>query len=188
MTEIWKDISGYAGLYQVSNKGRVRSVDRLVKYTLKGNERVRRCKGKLISQHDASGYKFVELNDHAKKTYLVHRLVALAFLPNPHNKETVNHIDGDKYNNCVDNLEWATSSENIKHSFLLGLRDTDNVRNARNKAAMSNAVKIRCIETGQVFDSINSACSHFHFPASSIYFGDKQIIRKHEYHFERVVV
>lgn len=110
--EIWKPIEGYEGLFEVSDRGNVRSLD---KYDRNG----RFWKGKTLSKNVvSSGYHRVVLcvNNCSKHMY-VHRLVADAFIPNPENKETVNHKDGDKTNNAVDNLEWATQGENIKHSF-----------------------------------------------------------------------
>lgn len=71
------------------------------------------------------GYYYINLwKDGKYHTYTVHRLVALTFIPNPENKECVNHIDGNKLNNCIDNLEWCTRSENDLHAFRLGLRKT----------------------------------------------------------------
>lgn len=124
--EAWKEIKGFEGLYEVSNTGRVRSVDRIV--TSK-NGRKLPCKGKklffTISKIDSKGHKpraRVQLwkNNNA---YLlqVHRIVACAFVPNPGNKKTVNHIDGNPMNNHAGNLEWATHSENQKHAYDNGL-------------------------------------------------------------------
>ena len=103
MDEIWRDIEGYEGLYKISNKGRVKSL----KW---GKERI------LRPGIDGYGYMFVCLcNDNVMKYFKLHRLVAQAFIPNLYNKPQVNHLDENKKNNCVDNLEWATAKENINY-------------------------------------------------------------------------
>jgi hypothetical protein len=121
--EIWKDIIGYEGLYQVSNYGRVKSLDKVVK--CKGNKtKLNKSKIKKIYQHR---YNQVHLTDgKIEKCHKVCRLVAKAFIPNPQNKLTVNHIDGNKLNDCVSNLEWATHSENLKHAYATGLKFPSN--------------------------------------------------------------
>ena len=122
MEEIWKDIEGYEGIYQVSNLGRVRSLDRLVPAACalsKGNQVVNYLrKGVILKPHIAgkSGYQYVALSIGDKPKYCrVHRLVACAFIPNPDNLPEVNHIDEDKSNNRVDNLEWVTHIQNEHH-------------------------------------------------------------------------
>ena len=122
MEEIWKDIAGYEGKYQVSNMGRVRSLDRLVPAACalsKGNQVVNYLrKGVILKPHIAgkSGYQYVALSIGDKpKNYTVHRLVARAFVQNFNNKPEVNHIDEDKSNNRADNLEWVTRIENEHH-------------------------------------------------------------------------
>ena len=107
--ETWKDVVGYEGLYRVSNLGRIRSF-------VRGGQRG--CILALTTHRQ--GYKIVKFYD--RKSYLVHRLVAESFIPNPEDKATVNHIDGNKANNRISNLEWATQSENNKHAFLTGLK------------------------------------------------------------------
>ena len=104
--EIWKPIEGYEGLYEVSNLGRVRSLDRFY---------YRLHKGKVLSPtKDRYGYLTVTLNCNGKsKTIKIHRLVAQAFLPNPDNLPQVNHKDEVKSNNCVDNLEWCSAKYNV---------------------------------------------------------------------------
>lgn len=114
MKEIWKDVKEYEGLYQVSNFGRVKSFPR--NGTIK-QERM------LKQTIDNNGYLIVGLhkNNTAKKV-CVHWLVANAFLPKKENDEVINHIDGNKLNNNLDNLERCTQKHNIRESFRLGLQ------------------------------------------------------------------
>ena len=110
MQEIWKDIEGYEGTYQISSLGNIKSLPR------KTNNQF--YKGIYLKQTLYKGYLKVQLSNHSKsKWFLVHRLVAMAFIPNPQNKPQVNHIDGNKSNNKVSNLEWVTGSENQIHSY-----------------------------------------------------------------------
>lgn len=101
LNEIWKDIKGYEGLYQVSNFGRVMNVK----------------KNKLVKQEIIhNGYVRVTLFNNGKpKWFFIHRLVAIAFIPNPHNYPQINHKDENKLNNCVDNLEWCTAKYNSNY-------------------------------------------------------------------------
>lgn len=111
--EIWKPVVGYEGFYEVSNFGRVRSIDRYVSHSRNPNYKVLK-KGKLLSEKDnGHGYKAVHLtvNNITKDKY-VHRLVAQAFLQNPNDLPEVNHKDENPANNCLDNLEWCTSQYN----------------------------------------------------------------------------
>ena len=107
--EVWKDIKGFEGIYKVSNYGRIKSI---IRY-----------KRMMKTALDKSGYLKICLTDskHKKHTIKIHRIVAENFIPNTENKEQVNHIDGNKENNRVDNLEWCTQSENMKHAFRNGL-------------------------------------------------------------------
>lgn len=119
MDEIWKDIPGYEGIYQVSNMGRVRSIDRrrLVKNCY-GRMSYRTDKGREIAQTDnGNGYLIVSLRKDVRKNHYVHRLVADAFCVRTDNAaNVVNHKDYDKANNHADNLEFVTVKENIVYS------------------------------------------------------------------------
>jgi DNA-binding transcriptional regulator YiaG len=110
MKEIWKDISNYEGLYQVSSYGRIRSLDHI--------DRLGRLKKSCVLslRGHSSGYKLVNLYRNSKRrSYRIHRLVAQTFIPNHNNLPEVNHKDGNKSNNFIDNLEWVTSKENSDH-------------------------------------------------------------------------
>ena len=115
--EVWKDVVGYEGRYMVSNLGNVKSL----LYRGHSGEHLM-----SITKHH-TGYSIVSLGKNPKKQGLVHVLVASAFIENPENKPFVNHIDGDKSNNRVDNLEWVTSKENVQHAIRTGLRNPHNV-------------------------------------------------------------
>lgn len=118
---MWKEIEGFEGFYEVSNKGEIRSLDREVMF----KHKTRFYKGAIKKQQTgANGYKIVKLYKSDKKqyTFSVHRLVANAFLDKPSYAECINHKDGNKTNNNVDNLEWCSYSHNNKHAFEIGLR------------------------------------------------------------------
>lgn len=121
--EIWKDVVGYETLYQVSNLGRVKSLDMKLPYKRHSKTTFRIRKGKILSTVKMrNGYLRVEMSNNAKhKLNLVHRLVAQAFIPNPNNYEQVNHIDGNKENNNVNNLEWCSCKNNMEHAWQNGL-------------------------------------------------------------------
>lgn len=113
MNEIWKDIEGLQGFYQVSNLGKVRSVDRHIKYS---DKRSHRYEGKILLTKINRGYEYLSVSINSKSmTFKVHRLVAQAFIPNPNNYPQVNHIDENKLNNHAENLEWCTSEYNNQY-------------------------------------------------------------------------
>lgn len=158
MEEIWKDIKGYEGLYQVSNLGRVKSLPRVVNH---GNYVYKR-RGRIKLSFNSKGYDFIKLHkDTHRKVYLVHRLVAEAFIPNPNNFAVVNHKDGVKTNNFVDNLEWCTASDNTKHAIHTGLLPIEQIRMNGSKSKDVCAIRVLCEDTNQVFPSIVDAKKYF---------------------------
>lgn len=116
MEEVWKDVVGYEGYYQVSNLGRCRSLDRCINHPISKNGK-KMLNGRILSLCKCgSGYLMASFSlDGKRKFEMVHRIVAKAFLPNPDNLPEINHIDEDKTNNCVDNLEWCTSKYNANY-------------------------------------------------------------------------
>jgi len=120
--EDWKDVVGYKGLYKVNRIGQVLSVQRktwLRKCDFYKNGHFKTVNKRILKRSiNPKGYMFVRLyKNYKRKSLLVHRLVNTAFTPNPKNYPQTNHKDGDRSNNHVDNLEWCTASQNIKHSF-----------------------------------------------------------------------
>lgn len=152
--EIWKDVVGYEGSYMVSSVGRIKSIDRITNNPLQDN-----CilKGRIMKQganiHGYPNSCFCKNN--IKKTKSIHRMVAQAFIPNPENKPQVNHIDGNKKNNRVNNLEWNTSSENLLHAHRTGLKKNSDKQ--RQSARDTFSKKVINIVTGEIFDSVKIA-------------------------------
>lgn len=128
MIEEWKDITGYEGIYQISNLGRVRSVDRIwIGKTKLGEDRPCKLKGRIIKPYLEKGKRsniqpsvvYVLNKEDKRKNFYAHRLVALHFIKNlnPSIYTEVNHIDGNRQNNHISNLEWVSRQENINHAF-----------------------------------------------------------------------
>ena len=140
--EIWKPVAECNGEYYVSSWGRVKSFkfgkERILKPSLIGNG----YPAVIITQGKA-----------IKKCYTIHKLMALAFIPNPENKSSVNHKDGNKTNNHIDNLEWMTSKENVQHAWENGLCESKRVAisKAQSKPVMD-------IISGKKYDSLTLAC------------------------------
>ena len=185
LEEIWKDIQGYEGQYMVSNLGRVKSF----KKNSNGNI--------LKISDDGNGYKQISLYKNGKsKTWKIHRLVAIAFIPNPNDLPQVNHKDEDPSNNCVDNLEWCDGKYNSnygnhnkklseahtgkvlteEHKQHIGKASKERWQNeeyrqkvidartgfkhseeTKKKMSESAKKKVRCIETGEIFNSMQEA-------------------------------
>lgn len=114
MEEIWKEIKGFEGCYEVSNIGRVRSLDRHVMRHYKMHNRIVFLHGKIMALHlRRDGYPFVDLyKEHKRYTFVVHRLVAMAFIPNPQNRPEVDHINTIRTDSRACNLRWVNRSEN----------------------------------------------------------------------------
>lgn len=131
MVEEWKPVVGYEGLYEVSNMGRVRSLDRIIDAKTKiGTPCKRKVKGRILKNgKDGHGYHHVNLCGRRKKHFAaIHRMVAEAFLPKVEGKNYVNHIDSDYTNNNVENLEWCSASENIVHGWKFGNINSHNAK------------------------------------------------------------
>lgn len=145
-----KDVVGYEGYYKISDEGVLHSVERYIDHPICGKQFVASRIMKVYEDQD--GYYCVNIQRGNKEQHVrIHRLVAQAFIPNPENKPQVNHKDGNKKNNHVDNLEWCTNRENVHHAIKTGLKRPQTPSSSkRNK-------RLRCIETGQVFESINEA-------------------------------
>ena len=137
---MWKDIKGYEGLYQVSDDGQVRSLG--VSYYIRPNCLVQK-KGKVLLPELTKGYLRVQLRkDGYAKHYLVHRLVAEAFIPNPDNLATVNHKDENKVNNAVDNLEWMSNKDNILYGTGIKRRSISKQKAIRQLSLEGDLIKV----------------------------------------------
>lgn len=165
-SELWKDVKGLEGCYQISSIGKVRSLDRVIK---KGGNQCIECsqlfKGKILTNVlHKNGYYRVELRF---KLYSVHRLVAEAFIPNPDNKPQVNHINAIKTDNRVENLEWCTAKENVSHSLLKGLRKPlkgkDHYLFGIKSKNHPQAKKVINLETGKEYSCLKDAAKEVDF-------------------------
>ncbi|MFR5544762.1 MAG: NUMOD4 motif-containing HNH endonuclease [Intestinibacter bartlettii] len=178
--EIWRKIEGFES-YEVSNMGRVRSLDRV---SCSGHKLTGKV---LIPTQNQYGYLIVSLYKNGTR-YIkrVHRLVSVAFIPNPEGKPQVNHIDGDKSNNRVSNLEWATAKENCQHAYNAGLhKPIKHTEESKKKMSESHKGKqfteehkrklgeahkkqVICITTNETFDYIREAEKKYNVANQSI--------------------
>ena len=176
--EIWKDIPGYEGLYQASTFGRIKRLEDEYQIVLK--------------YWDFNGYPAVRLSkDNKQQDYTIHRLVAMTFLPNPENKTQVNHIDGNKYNSRLENLEWVTPSENMQHAVKTGLLkyDYEKLNQYISLGRIKTQVPIKCIELNREFDSIMQASEILNISYSKLAYAVSKESKTHKadgYTFERM--
>ena len=156
MTEIWRDITNYEDTYQISNLGNVRSKDRVVLYI---DKRKRIFPGQTMKLNiDTKGYYKVNLRKNNKfKSLRIHKLVAEHFLKKEIGKNIVNHKDGNKLNNCVDNLEFVTISENTIHAIRVLKKDFTN----GGKHSKKPIISIQKNNIYRFFDSVGSASKFF---------------------------
>ena len=185
---MFKDIPGWEGYYQVSDDGNVRSVDRYVmrngvKMKLKGLD--------LTPQSDTRGYLSIGLyRDNTCYNYSVHRLVLMTFNPvDGFENLQVNHINGNKSDNRLSNLEWSTPKENQQHAINHGLRKGMTHSQMVNMAQASSKVrtmKIRCLTTGKVYNSTSEASMDLGISISSIYESIRDGRIHNGYQFERI--
>lgn len=151
MKEIWKQVSDYEGLYEISNLGRVRNK-----------------KLKILKPNYIRDYATVILYNRERKIKRINRLVAEAFIPNINNHKEVNHIDGIKSNNVVNNLEWTTRSLNMKHAFKIGLANQKGSNHNRAKFSKKDIIKIKKlikekvknVEIAKLFNCCPTLISH----------------------------
>lgn len=155
MPEIWKSLKGYEGLYEISNTGKIKSL----------------TYNKLLKPVVQKGYVYIHLCKNSKdKAYLLHRLVATTFIPNPDNLPEVNHKDENKLNNKAENLEWCDSKYNSNYG-------TRNKRKSK---------PIQCVETGEIFWGAREMERQLGIKHNNIAFAIKNGIRAGGYHWKYV--
>ncbi len=143
--EDWKDVNGYEGLYQVSSLGNVKSMTRRVAF--RNGDRL--VKERMLRSGLVSGYRNITLaKDGKTETITVHRLMMLSFFPRPKADLQVNHINGVKDDNRLENLEWVTPARNTNHSIEIGLRDNRGEANVKAKLQQEDVLEIRRLIAG----------------------------------------
>lgn len=159
----WRPVKGFDGIYEVSDSGQVRSLDRINTVCNKGKVYSTKIKGRMMSQvENANGYKRVYFSKNGDRvSFLVHRIVAEAFINNPNNYPQINHIDGDKSNNSVGNLEWCDNKYNARYTVDV-LHEVQTYKRRRVYAKnMKSGVILK-------FDSVIECANHFGVKAYSI--------------------
>jgi len=162
--EIWKPIKEYEGLYEVSNIGRIKSLKRKNGFGSRLKDRI------IRPSKSHNGWKIQLCKNFNKKWFAVHRLVSIAFIPNPFNKPCINHKDGDRGNNKVINLEWVTYKENDNHARRLGLTGGEKTNTAKltndqvkkirefyqkGRFTQKELSEIYCVGIGQIYKIIH---------------------------------
>ena len=151
--EIWKPVVGYEGIYEVSSLGRVKSCERTI---IRSNGREINFPDKIMKPSiNHKGYEIIDLRENGKRSGgFVHRLVGEAFIENPYNKKQINHKNGIKTDNRVENLEWVTNQENMRHAYKSGIRNNDLIAKSNRKKVDQLTLEGHLIKT---FDSIEDA-------------------------------
>lgn len=171
--EIWKDIMGFEDRYQISNLGNLRSVDRLANHAKGGKRLIKGKKMKIFAI--PRGYIFARLYDGNKSiNRYIHRLVGQHFIPNPDNLPQINHKNGIKSDNRVENLEWCTMSHNIRHSY----RELGQINSMQGKTGSLSprAKRVFCITNGKYYGSSLEATRELDLPVgkvSAVCLGDR---------------
>ena len=162
MAEIWKPIKDYEGLYEISNLGRVKSLPR--NGTIKTE--------KILTPNMSGRYARIGLRDKIKIKYSVHRLVAEAFIPDPDNLPQVDHINGDRYDNRVENLRWVTAKENSNNPLTLKKCSIASIKKAKRGGANGNAVAVYVYDLNKkllsTFSSAIEAATYFNVKYSRV--------------------
>ena len=162
MEEVWKDIEGYEGLYQVSNLGRIKSLPKQDGFRFL-NEKIKKSFRQKNGYLRASLYK-----EGIGKTELIHRLVAKAFLPNPNSLPQVNHKDENKLNNRVDNLEWCSAKYNMNYGTCIERRAKTQRETGCQINNKASSVPVICLENNIIYPSIREAERKLHLDGSCI--------------------